>query len=180
MVWLVLACKLLNIFLLPIKNQMINTDIKIIEGGGTEIKARYAIVASRFNDQVVQLLIDGALDALERHGVNNQAICLYRVPGALEVPFIVDKLAASGAHDVVIALGAVIRGETAHFDIVAGESARGLLLSMLDHGIPITNGILTTDTVEQAIERADMGQGNKGGAVALAAIELLGLLKQLP
>ena len=153
--------------------------IENIEGDFTDTGSRYAIVASRFNDCIVQSLVGGAVDALGRHGVADSNIRLYRVPGAFEIPLIVEKLAAAGSHDAIIALGAVLRGDTPHFDIIAGESAGGLSGSMMRHGLPVANGILTTDTVEQAIERSGSKAGNKGAEAALVAIEMVSLLKKI-
>ena len=154
-------------------------NIENIEGDLTDTNGRYAIVASRFNGYIVASLIKGAVNALKRHGVNDSDIQIYHVPGSLEIPLIVETLAAAGSHDAIIALGAVIRGDTPHFDIVAGESARGLSDSMMRHGIPVSNGILTTDTIEQAIDRAGAKTGNKGAEAASGAIEMASLLKKI-
>lgn len=154
-------------------------NIENIEGDSTNTSGRYAIVASRFNGYIVESLIEGAVGALKRHGVTDSHIQIYRVPGAFEIPLIVETLAVAGLHDAIIALGAVIRGETPHFDIVAGESARGLSTSMMRHRIPVSNGILTTDTIEQAIERAGPKAGNKGAEAASGAIEMNNLLKKI-
>lgn len=154
-------------------------DIETIEGDFQAASGRYAIVVARFNSFLVESLVEGAVDALKRHGISDSEIQIIRVPGAFEIPLVVDKLAANGTHDAIIALGAVIRGSTPHFDIVAGESASGLSRSMLRHGIPIINGILTTDTIEQTIERAGTKAGNKGAEAALGAIEMVSLMKKL-
>jgi 6,7-dimethyl-8-ribityllumazine synthase len=154
-------------------------DIETIEGDFQAASGRYAIVVARFNGFLVESLVQGAIDTLKRHGISDSEIQIIRVPGAFEIPLVVDKLAANGAHDAIIALGAVIRGSTPHFDIVAGESASGLSRSMLRHGIPIINGILTTDTIEQTIERAGTKAGNKGAEAAQGAIEMVSLMKQL-
>ena len=154
-------------------------DIETIEGDFQAASGRYAIVVARFNSFLVESLVEGAVDALKRHGISDSEIQIVRVPGAFEIPLVVDKLATNGTHDAIIALGAVIRGSTPHFDIVAGESASGLSRSMLRHGIPIINGILTTDTIEQAIERAGTKAGNKGAEAALGAIEMVSLMKKL-
>ncbi len=154
-------------------------NIENIEGNLANASGHYAIVASRFNDPIVETLIEGAVNALKRHGVADSNIRLYRVPGAFEIPLIVEKLATAGSHDAIIALGAVVRGDTPHFDIVAGESASGLSRSMLRHGVPVSNGILTTDTIEQAIERAGTKAGNKGAEAALGAIEMVSLLQKI-
>jgi len=134
---------------------------------------RIAIVASRFNRFIVEQLVEGAVDALKRHGIDQGQLVLVWVPGAFELPLLADQLASSGRFDAIIALGAVIRGGTLHFDFVAGECARGLARVALDNGLPVTFGVLTTDTVEQALERAGTGEGNKGYDVAMAAIEMV-------
>ena len=131
-----------------------------------------AIVASRFNRFIVDQLVEGAEDALKRNGIDEDALLLVWVPGAFELPLLADQLASSGRFDAVIALGAVIRGGTPHFDYVAGECARGLNRVALDNGLPVTFGVLTTDTVEQALERAGTGEGNKGYDVAMTAIDM--------
>ena len=154
-------------------------DIETIEGDFQSASGRYAIVVARFNSFLVESLVDGAIDALRRHGIPDADIQIYRVPGAFEISLVVDKLAANGSHDAIIALGAVIRGSTPHFDIVAGESASGLSRSMQRHGVPIINGILTTDTIEQTIERAGTKAGNKGAEAALGAIEMVSLMSRL-
>jgi 6,7-dimethyl-8-ribityllumazine synthase len=133
---------------------------------------RIAIVAARFNRFIVEQLLEGALDALERQGVADEDRALVWVPGAYEIPLVADQFAASGRYDAVIALGAVIRGGTPHFDFVAGECASGLTRVALDRGVPVTFGVLTTDDVEQAVERAATDAGNKGFDVAMAAIEM--------
>jgi 6,7-dimethyl-8-ribityllumazine synthase len=140
---------------------------------------RIAIVAARFNDFVVARLIDGAVDALVRHGANEKDLEIVRVPGAFEMPLVVRRLALSKRYDAVIALGAVIKGDTAHFDFVAGECTSGIARAALDSGLPVTNGVLTCDTFEQAIDRAGGKAGNKGAEAALAAIETANLLKRL-
>jgi 6,7-dimethyl-8-ribityllumazine synthase len=151
---------------------------RIIEGDLVDRGGRYAIVASRFNDFITARLLDGALDALRRHGVPDAAITVAWVPGAFELPIVCRRLVASGKHDAVIALGAVIRGSTAHFDYVAGEAARGV--SAAGGGnVPVIFGVLTTDTIEQAIERAGSKMGNKGGESAVTAIEMVNLLREV-
>lgn len=139
--------------------------------GGNDL--RIAIVASRFNQFIVDQLLEGAADALKRHGIGEDKLLLAWVPGAFELPLLADQLASSGRFDAIIALGAVIRGETPHFDYVAGECASGLTRVALDNGLPVAFGVLTTDTVEQALERAGTGEGNKGFDVAMAAIEMV-------
>ena len=141
---------------------------------------RVAIIAGRFNDFIVEPLLSGAVELLEQHGAQRDAIKVLRVPGAFELPLVAQKLAASGRFDAVIALGAVIRGDTPHFDFVAGECAAGLARVALDTGVPVIFGVLTTDTVEQASDRAGGKHGNKGADAALTAIEIVRLLRDLP
>ena len=135
-----------------------------------------AIVASEFNHFIVQQLVDGAIDALNRNEVEEQNISLIWVPGAFELPLAADVLASAGQHDAVIALGAVIRGGTPHFDYVAGECARGIAQVGLKYGLPAIFGVLTTDNVDQALERAGSGSGNKGFDTAVAALQMIALL----
>lgn len=135
-----------------------------------------AIVAAEFNHFVVQQLVDGALDALKRNGVAEDDITLAWVPGAFELPLAADVLASCGLHDAVIALGAVIRGGTPHFDYVAGECSRGIAQVGLKHTLPVIFGVLTTDDVDQALERAGSGSGNKGFDTAVAALQMIALL----
>lgn len=141
---------------------------------------RFAIVAARFNAFVVEHLVAGALDGLKRHGVDEANIDVARTPGSLEIPLVAQRLAASGKYAAVLCLGAIIRGETSHFDIVASESAKGLTQASLATGVPIINAILTTNTVEQAVDRAGAKSGNKGFDAAAVAIEMVNLLAQLP
>jgi len=138
-----------------------------------------ALVAAEFNQFIVQQLVDGAMDALSRNDVAGQNISLAWVPGAFELPLAADVLAASGKYDAVIALGAVIRGGTPHFDFVAGECSRGLASVGLKHGLPVIFGVLTTDTVDQALERAGSGAGNKGFDTAVAALQMISLVDRL-
>lgn len=138
-----------------------------------------AIVASEFNHFIVQQLVDGAVDALGRNGVAESNISLVWVPGAFELPLAVDVLAKAGRHDAVIALGAVIRGGTPHFDYVAGECSRGIAQVGLEHGLPAIFGVLTTDNVDQALERAGSGAGNKGFDTAVAALQMIALLDRI-
>ena len=138
-----------------------------------------AIAASEFNHFIVQQLVEGAVDALSRNGVSEQNITLVWVPGAFELPLAVDVLAASGSHDAVIALGAVIRGGTPHFDYVAGECARGVARVGLKHALPAIFGVLTTDNIDQALERAGSGAGNKGFDTAVAALQMIALLDRI-
>jgi 6,7-dimethyl-8-ribityllumazine synthase len=138
-----------------------------------------AVVAGRFNHFIVDELVSGARDALARQGIDESRQALVWVPGAFEIPLAADRLAASRKYDAVIALGAVIRGGTPHFDFVAGECASGLTRVSLDHGVPVIFGVLTTDTVEQALERAGTGQGNKGYDAAMTAIEMVETLRAM-
>jgi 6,7-dimethyl-8-ribityllumazine synthase len=154
-------------------------NIKTTEGDLNARDARFTIVASRFNDFIVESLIKGALSCLRRHGAADSNIDIVRVPGAYEVPLAVDKVAALRRADGIIALGAVIRGATPHFDYVAGECARGVCAASREHGVPVGVGVLTTDTIEQAIERAGTKAGNKGEEAALAVIEMVNLLRKL-
>ena len=153
--------------------------IKTTEGDLNARDMRVTIVAARFNDFIVESLIKGAVHCLRQHGANDSAIELIRVPGAYEMPLAVEKVAASRRADGIIALGAVIRGSTPHFDYVSGECMSGVAASAKQHGIPIGMGVLTTDTIEQAIERAGTKAGNKGEEAALAMIEMVNLLRQL-
>ncbi|MEO8746164.1 MAG: 6,7-dimethyl-8-ribityllumazine synthase [Rhodanobacter sp.] len=153
--------------------------MKIIEGEFAAPKGRFALVASRFNGFVVESLVAGAQDVLLRHGVKDAAIDLVRVPGAWEIAPVVGKLAASGKYVAIISLGAVIRGATPHFDFVAGECAKGLARAAQDSGVPVAFGVLTTDTIEQAIERSGTKAGNKGADAAMAALEMASLYRQL-
>ena len=141
--------------------------------------AKFALVASRFNHFIVDRLVDGATDALVRHGAADADITLVHVPGAWELPLIAKRLATSKRFDAIVALGAVIRGSTAHFDFVAGEAAKGLASVMQATSVPIIFGVLTTDTIEQAIERAGTKAGNKGAEAALSAIEMVSLGRAL-
>jgi len=142
-------------------------------------ECRIAIVASEFNHFIVQQLVDGALDALGRNSISEQNISLLWVPGAFELPLAADVLAGAGDHDAVIALGAVIRGGTPHFDYVAGECSRGLAEVALKHELPVIFGVLTTDDVDQALERAGAGAGNKGFDTAIAALQMVSLLDRI-
>jgi len=153
--------------------------MKTHEGTLIVSDARIAIVLSRFNSLIGDRLLEGALDTLKRHGVTDDDISLVRVPGAFEIPLAASVLAKTGRYDAVICLGAVIRGSTAHFDYVAGPLASGLASIAVDTGVPILFGVLTTDTIEQALERAGTKAGNKGADVAAAAIEMVNLLKTI-
>lgn len=151
---------------------------KVIEGNLIGTGLRIGIVVSRFNEFITSKLLAGAEDALYRHGVNNEDITVAWVPGAFEIPVAVKKLADSGRFDAVIALGTVIRGATPHFDYVNSEVAKGVASTGLQSGIPVMFGVLTTDTIEQAIERAGTKAGNKGWDSAVGAIEMANLFKQ--
>jgi 6,7-dimethyl-8-ribityllumazine synthase len=156
-----------------------NEQPKIIEGELLARDLRFAIVAARFNDFVVEPLIRGALDALRRHGVVDKQIDIVRVPGAFDIPIVARKLALAHRHEALIALGCVIRGQTPHFDYVAGECAGGIARIALESGVPIAFGVLTTDTAEQAVDRAGGKAGNKGADAALVALEMANLLRRL-
>jgi 6,7-dimethyl-8-ribityllumazine synthase len=138
---------------------------------------RVALAASRFNELVVERLVAGATDSLRRHGVDPEAVDIAWVPGAMELPLVAQRLAASGRYDAVVALGAVIRGATSHYDLVAGQCAAGLARVQLDTGVPVVFGVLTTDTIEQALERAGTKAGNKGRDAGVAAIEMARVLR---
>jgi len=150
------------------------------EGSIEGKRLRIAVVASRFNETICKRLVDGALNALARHGVADDDISLTWVPGAFEVPSAAQRIAASGEVDAIVAIGAVIRGETAHFDHVAGPAASGVSSASLATGVPIAFGILTTDTTEQAADRAGGKLGNKGYEAAVVAIEMANLFASLP
>jgi 6,7-dimethyl-8-ribityllumazine synthase len=153
---------------------------RIVEGNlGVVAGARFAIVASRFNHFIVDRLIDGAVDALLRHGASPNEVTVIRVPGAWEIPLIVDRVAASKKIDAVIALAAVIRGATPHFDYVAGEVTKGIAAASLRTGVPVAMGVLTTDSIEQAVERAGTKAGNRGWDAAVSAIEMVSLGRAL-
>ena len=149
---------------------------KLLAGDLSGSGKRFAIAATRFNAAIVEQLVAGALDCLLRHGVKDQDITVVRLPGAWELPVVVKRLAEARAYDAVIALGCVIRGETPHFDYVAGEAAKGLAAAALGSGVPVSFGVLTTDTTEQAAARAGLKAGNKGVDAALAALEMVNLL----
>ena len=152
----------------------------IYEGSFAPPPGRFALVAARFNHFVVEHLVGGARDAFRRHGVADEAIDLVWVPGSFEIPFVAQRLAQSGQYAALVCLGAVIRGDTDHYDYVAGEAAKGIAQVALATGIPVIFGILTCDTLEQAINRAGAKAGNKGFEAAMTAIELVNLLHQLP
>jgi 6,7-dimethyl-8-ribityllumazine synthase len=149
-------------------------------GTYTARSRRIAIVAARFNELVVGKLVEGALACLSAHGVAEDDVDVAWTPGAFEIPLVADRLAASGAYDAIVCLGAVIRGETPHFDFVAGEAARGIREAGERSGVPVTFGVLTTETFDQALDRAGGKHGNKGWDAAMAALEMASLLEQLP
>jgi 6,7-dimethyl-8-ribityllumazine synthase len=153
--------------------------IKTTEGDVIVKDARFAIVAARFNEFIVESLIKGSLRCLRQHGADDGDIEIIRVPGAFEMPVAIDKIAASHRYDGIVALGAVIRGGTPHFDYVAGECVKGITSASQRHGVPIGNGVLTVDTIEQAIERAGTKAGNKGEEATLAVIEMVNLLRRI-
>jgi len=155
--------------------QTINT----IEGDFVTVAGNYALVVGRFNSFVVESLLEGAIDTLTRHGIKNEQIEIIRVPGAFELPLAVKKVADKGKYDAIIALGAVIRGGTPHFEYVAGECVKGIAQVALDSAIPVSFGVLTVDTIEQAIERSGTKAGNKGGEAALSAMEMVSLIKSI-
>ena len=154
-------------------------QLKTFEGHFNVKGARFALVCSRFNSFIVDALEGGAVDALIRHGAKESDIHVVKAPGAYELPLAVQKVAATGRYDAIIALGAVIRGSTPHFDHVAGECVKGLSSVSLQHGIPVAFGVLTVDTIEQAIERAGTKAGNKGAEAALSSIEMVNLIREL-
>ncbi|ROQ90643.1 6,7-dimethyl-8-ribityllumazine synthase [Desulfosoma caldarium] len=153
--------------------------MKVHEGELRSEGLSFGIVVSRFNDFICERLLGGALDALKRTGASEEQIEVFRVPGAYEIPLAAKKLACSGRFDAVICLGAVIRGATPHFDYVANEVAKGIATVSLETSVPVTFGVLTTDTLEQAIERAGSKAGNKGFDAAMAAVEMANLMKSM-
>ena len=155
------------------------TDIKTIEGTYTGGKGNYTIVVGRWNSFVVEHLLEGALDTLRRHGVSDKQITIVRAPGAFEIPLVCKKVAAQGNVDAIIALGAVIRGGTPHFGYVAGECTKGIAMVSMEYGIPVSFGVLTVDTIEQAVERSGSKAGNKGEEAALSALEMVSLMGKL-
>ncbi|MFC1523500.1 6,7-dimethyl-8-ribityllumazine synthase [Thermodesulfobacteriota bacterium] len=153
--------------------------VKSIEGNLRADGRKFGIVLARFNSFVAERLLEGAVDTLVRSGATEDDIEVARVPGAYEIPLIAQKMAKSGRYDAVICLGAVIRGATPHFDYVAGEAAKGIAMVSLETGLPVIFGVLTTDSIEQAIERAGSKAGNKGSECAAAAVEMINLLGQM-
>ncbi len=150
-----------------------------IEGLLCPTSARFCVVVSRWNSFIVESLEKGCLDALHRHGIAEEAITVVRVPGAFEMPVVMERIAAKGGFDALIGLGAVIRGGTPHFEYVAGECVKGMAQVSLKYGLPVAFGVLTVDTIEQAIERAGTKAGNKGAEAALSALEMVSLFSQL-
>ncbi|MCB1707549.1 MAG: 6,7-dimethyl-8-ribityllumazine synthase [Halioglobus sp.] len=155
------------------------TDIKTIEGDFASGKGRYTLVVGRWNSFVVEHLLSGAIDTLRRHGVTDKQIAIVRAPGAFEIPLVCKKVAAKGDVDAIIALGAVIRGGTPHFEYVAGECTKGIAQVSMETGVPIAFGVLTVDSIEQAVERSGTKAGNKGAEAALSALEMVSLLARL-
>ena len=153
--------------------------MKVLEGKLVAAKGKFAIVGARFNEFIVSKLISGAEDTLVRHGVDTDDITLVWVPGAFEIPIVAKKMAASGKYDAVLCLGAVIKGSTSHYDYVCAEVSKGTAMVGLETGVPTLFGILTTDNIEQAIERAGTKAGNKGYDVACSAIEMVNLMKNI-
>ncbi|OHB27366.1 MAG: 6,7-dimethyl-8-ribityllumazine synthase [Desulfuromonadaceae bacterium GWC2_58_13] len=152
---------------------------KMIEGNLDASGLRFGLVVSRFNSFISDRLVEGAIDALVRHGADQDKIAIAKVPGAFEIPMTAKKMAASGNYDALICLGAVIRGSTPHFDYVSAEVSKGIASVSLDSGIPVAFGVLTTDNIEQAIERAGTKAGNKGVDAAVTAIEMVNLFRKL-
>ena len=151
----------------------------IIEGHIDAKGLKVALIASRFNDVVTSRLVEGALDGLVRHGADEKSLILVKVPGSFELPQAAAKLAASGRYDAVVALGCLVRGETPHFDLLAAEAVKGLAQAAVSSGVPVIFGVLTCDTMEQAVDRAGGKAGNKGWDAALAAIEMVSLYRRL-
>lgn len=154
-------------------------SIKVIEGSYTNVDAGYALVVGRFNSFVVEHLVQGAIDALVRHGVQDSNITIVRAPGAYELPLVAKTVAASRKYSAIIALGAVIRGGTPHFEFVAGECTKGLSQVAMEFDIPVAFGVLTVDSIEQAVERSGTKAGNKGAEAAMCAMEIVSLFSAL-
>ncbi len=153
---------------------------KLIQGDLTAKGLKFGIVAARFNDFITGKLLDGAVDALLRHGASESDIEIVKVPGSFEIPLAAKVLARSGKYNAVICLGAVIRGATPHFEYVSAEVSKGVAAVSVESGLPVIFGVLTTDTIEQAVERAGTKSGNKGWDAALSAIEMANLMRQMP
>ncbi|NMW22438.1 MAG: 6,7-dimethyl-8-ribityllumazine synthase [Chlorobiaceae bacterium] len=154
-------------------------QIKQIEGLLSAKDTRFALVVSRFNDFIGQKLVEGAVDCIRRHGGSEENITIVRCPGAFELPLVAKKVAVTGNYDAIITLGVIIRGSTPHFDVIAAEAAKGIAQVALDTMIPISFGVLTTENIEQAIERAGTKAGNKGFDAAMTAIEMVNLYRQI-
>lgn len=154
-------------------------SVKVYEGDFVSGAGNYAIVVGRFNAFVVESLLEGALDTLKRHGVQEENIRVIRVPGAFEIPLAVQRVAAQKKDDAIIALGAVIRGGTPHFEYVSAESSKGVAQVAMEYNVPVANGILTVNSIEQAIERSGTKAGNKGAEAALSALEMVSLLGRI-
>ncbi len=153
--------------------------VKIVEGELVSRGKRYGIIASRFNEFITQRLIDGAVDALKRHGAREEEIEVFWVPGCFEIPYLAKKIAEGKKFDALLGLGAVIRGDTSHAEYIAGEAAKGIARTSQDSGLPVIFGVITAETIEQAIERAGTKEGNKGFKAAVAAIEMVNLYSQI-
>ncbi len=153
--------------------------IKTIEGALRAGNARFCLVVSRWNSYIVESLEKGAIDALKRHGAEDADLTIVRVPGAFEMPVTIERIAAKGGYDAIIALGAVIRGGTPHFEYVASECVKGMAQASMKHALPVAFGVLTVDSIEQAIERAGTKAGNKGAEAAMSALEMVNLFRQL-
>jgi len=153
--------------------------MKRLEGELQAEGLKFAIIASRFNEFITGKLLDGAVDALIRHGASEKNIDIIKVPGSFEIPLVAKKVAGKKTYDAVICLGTIIRGATPHFDYVAAEAAKGIATASMDTGVPIAFGVLTTDTIEQAVERAGSKSGNKGWDAAMVAMEMAQLMKKL-
>lgn len=154
-------------------------SVQTFEGDFVSADGKYAIVVGRFNAFVVESLLEGALDTLKRHGVSEDNIRIIRVPGAFEIPLAVKKIAGQKKDDAIIALGAVIRGGTPHFEYVSAESSKGIAQVMMDYDLPVANGILTVNSIEQAVERSGTKAGNKGAEAAMSALEMVSLMRRL-
>ncbi len=153
--------------------------VKVIEGSLIAKDRKFALIASRFNDFITKELVSGCVDTLTRHGVKNDDLTVAWVPGAFEIPCVARKLAKAKAYDAIICLGTLIRGSTPHFDYIASEVAKGIAMVSQDSGLPVIFGVITADTIEQAIERAGTKEGNKGQDAALSAIEMANVLSQI-
>jgi 6,7-dimethyl-8-ribityllumazine synthase len=158
---------------------MIVMPVKQIDGVLSAKDTRFALVVARFNDFIGQKLVEGAIDCIRRHGGSEENIAIYRCPGAFELPMVAKKVALSGKFDAIITLGAIIRGSTPHFDVIAAEATKGIAQVALDTMVPIAFGVLTTENIEQAIERAGTKAGNKGFDAAMTAIEMVNLYRQI-